>query len=47
MPEQPGFKVLSNLGFKQEAIRLEEERKKKRDRAGWKERGKSVVINVK
>lgn len=29
MPEQPGFKVLSNLGLKQKAIRLEEERKKR------------------
>jgi len=29
MPEQPGFKVLSNLGLKQEAIRLKEERDKR------------------
>lgn len=38
MPEQPGFKVLSNLGFKQKAIRLEEGRKKREKELNRKEK---------
>lgn len=44
MPEQPGFKVLSNLGLKQKAIRLEAERKKRRERA--RRRGKRGVAVI-
>jgi len=45
MPEQPGFKVLSNLGLKQKAIRLEAERNKREKELKSEGKGKIVVID--
>jgi len=45
MPEQPGFKVLSNLGLKQKAIRLEAERNKREKELKLEGKGKIVVID--